>query len=599
MASKKAKTLDYAQASNGTLKAATSSAASLKASHTRIVSGIKKIITKYATKFRSATVAVIVKSGRSDQILICSSRCAQGDTTWDRCFEDAMQKAVIKKTFEPESEFGGLDGELDVHSLSAAELLQRGEECGILARNQIRQLHELSNKIMKERKDADPKQKSSKPQDYQKHPEPIENEIEDDLEKEDDTEQVNGDCSDEDAALDGVVNIFRPDASIYRVPILHSDEEEEDADGEEVISPSRHAPNAAGAKDSGNEKRKTTVIRGYKAAKRPKMSFSRKQHVAQPSTGIAAPSATIAMLPHFVEAQTRVGHRTTATQEAVPMQSEELQGTLDTSAVAEPTVVVGLVAGEPEAAGSGGAGPSGLVAARRPRRDGAGTNTQLQKAGNILYDNEATIPTSSAAVAAAGLKKPRKPKLTEEEKEHLGTFAEEEHGKLYVVDKKADGYPQAVLQRMYALYEEGSEAHGHMLAALPDAKTLIARLDSILGRGYSKRFNHVVAAVEADSAAKEAIAAQEKADMGLNIGAPGVTADGATCVRWINTFREFNMRQSDNGEWSFLEGLTLQRAKDITSRVNFWLQRGQPSYKKQYEDFLRDMYGAALNSFQG
>ena len=72
------------------------------------------------------------------------------------------------------------------------------------------------------------------------------------------------------------------------------------------------------------------------------------------------------------------------------------------------------------------------------------------------------------------------------QKEHLGTFAEEEHGKLYVVDKKADGYPQAVLQRMYALYEEGSEAHGHMLAALPDAKTLIARLDSILGRGYSK-----------------------------------------------------------------------------------------------------------------
>ena len=108
----------------------------------------------------------------------------------------------------------------------------------------------------------------------------------------------------------------------------------------------------------------------------------------------------------------------------------------------------------------------------------------------------------------------------------------------------------------------------------------------------------MVAAVEADSAAKEAIAAQEKADMGLNIGAPGVTADGATCVRWINTFREFNMRQSDNGEWSFLEGLTLQRAKDITSRVNFWLQRGQPSYKKQYDDFLRDMFGAALNSFQ-
>ncbi len=44
------------------------------------------------------------------------------------------------------------------------------------------------------------------------------------MEKEDDTEQVNGDCSDEDAALDGVVNMFRPDASIYRVPILHSDE---------------------------------------------------------------------------------------------------------------------------------------------------------------------------------------------------------------------------------------------------------------------------------------------------------------------------------------------------------------------------------------
>jgi hypothetical protein len=74
------------------------------------------------------------------------------------------------------------------------------------------------------------------------------------------------------------------------------------------------------------------------------------------------------MLPQFVEAQTRVEHRTTATQEAVPVQLEELQGTLDTSAVAEPTVVVGLVAGEPEAAGSGGAGPSGLVAARRPRR---------------------------------------------------------------------------------------------------------------------------------------------------------------------------------------------------------------------------------------
>ncbi len=106
----------------------------------------------------------------------------------------------------------------------------------------------------------------------------------------------------------------------------------------------------------------------------------------------------------------------------------------------------------------------------------------------------------------------------------------------------------------------------------------------------------MVATAEAEAAAKAATAAQEKTNMELNIGAPGVTADGADCIRWINKFKEFNMK-SDNGEWSFVGDMSLQRAKEIASRVNFWLQRGQASYKKQYDDFLRDMHGASLNSF--
>jgi hypothetical protein len=66
------------------------------------------------------------------------------------------------------------------------------------------------------------------------------------------------------------------------------------------------------------------------------------------------------------------------------------------------------------------------------------------------------------------------------------TFAEEEHGKLYAKDKKVGGYPEMVRQRMFALYEDGLEEHEHILAALPEDKTVLQRLESILGKGYSK-----------------------------------------------------------------------------------------------------------------
>ncbi len=152
MAPKKSKSIAYAKTRNGTLKAETSCASKVKSSHQRKIAAMKRSVYNLGTEFRSASIAVVVMSGRSKRILICSSRCAQGDTIWDRCMEEAMQKAIIKKTYDPESEFGGLDGELEVHFLSAAELLQRGEVSGILAPNQIRELTNLAAKVMKEKK---------------------------------------------------------------------------------------------------------------------------------------------------------------------------------------------------------------------------------------------------------------------------------------------------------------------------------------------------------------------------------------------------------------------------------------------------------------
>jgi hypothetical protein len=96
----------------------------------------------------------------------------------------------------------------------------------------------------------------------------------------------------------------------------------------------------------------------------------KQQHVAQLSTGIAAPSAPTVTLPRFAATQTGVQYCTNTTQEAVPMEMEgrQEQGALDATAVTVPNVTVGLVAGEPEVAVGDGAGPSGLVTAGRPRR---------------------------------------------------------------------------------------------------------------------------------------------------------------------------------------------------------------------------------------
>jgi hypothetical protein len=180
-------------------------------------------------------------------------------------------------------------------------------------------------------------------------------------------------------------------------------------------------------------------------------------------------------------------------------------------------------------------------------------------------------------------------------------YMQEEHKTRFLVgDSRARGYAQAVLNRMYALYDPMTNPadHARIAELLPSKQDVLNKASAALRSFPDNVWPHVAAAkAEAALAAAEAAAVrQREVDAGLDM--PTVFATPSVCVDWMNKFLQERIEPGGPTKHRFKAPLTITyaQANDVLTRVQAWkLKTNSKAVYNSFENKLRDASALAFD----